>query len=158
MSTKLFSAASVEKELASSMKKELISNTFEKRLSIEKIDKAADFINTAAELLEDVGFKVEANLLVNVLVRLANEDAGVDSNDSQGFHQEDQEDLEVDLPEEIVMDPLEQEIDIEPASSELGKHPLSVDFKTDKIFEKPEVLEFRSVAEKIAAKLSKKKV
>lgn len=121
--SKLFKIANFEEELAAEMEKNLISNQAEARFNLKEISKAADHINSAAELLDSAGFVVEAETLTRVLEALAHGD-----------------DLR-----EIIIEPLEQEIVREPHKP--GSLPLEVS-EDGKIFESPEVLEFKSLAKK----------
>lgn len=155
MGTSMFKLGSFEEEIYSSMKKNLVSNQLDDRYSLDKIAKAADYINNAAELLDASGFKVEAEMLTGVLKRLANEEN--DENEARN--------KKLDYPEEIIIEPLDQEIAM-PVFKELGAAPLAVDFETNKIYESaeepnasrmPQILEFNSIAQKIANKLAAKK-
>lgn len=70
-SSNLFRVETFEEEIAKSMQSRLVSNRAKKQYSFDKIAKAADFINTAAEILDDTGFAAEAEILVQVLEKLA---------------------------------------------------------------------------------------
>lgn len=153
MGTKMFKLGSFEEELASSMEKGLVSNQLENKFSFDKIAKVADYLSAAAELLDDTGHSTEADMVTKVLARLA----GAEDNNASYDLQEDYEDEEIEVPDEIIIEPLDQELFVAPKSSP-GNDPLDVDFKTNEIFEKPEYLEFKSIAQKLNAKLAKKKV
>ncbi|CAM6001411.1 unnamed protein product [Sphagnum balticum] len=91
------------------------------------------------EILDDTGFKVEADMLTKVLKRLANEQ-DADENEVSDLSDEDVEALTD--PSEIIIEPLEQEIDAP---------------RVHESVEQPEILEFQSIANKMAAKLAAKK-
>ena len=153
MGTKMFKLGSFEEELASSMEKGLVSNQLENKFSFDKIAKVADYLSAAAELLDDTGHSAEADMVTKVLARLA----GAEDNNNSYDLQDNEEDEEVEVPDEIIIEPLDQELFVTPKSSP-GSDPLDVDFKTNEITEKPEYLEFKSIAQKLTAKLAKKKV
>lgn len=154
MGTKMFKIGSFETELASSMERGLVSNQLDNKFSFDKIAKVADYLSAAAELLDDTGHLVEADMVVKVLARLAGE-----NDENQAFDLSNEEIdslLKEEDPEEIIIEPLDQELFLTPKAP--GSEPLSVDFKTQQIFEAPEYLEFKSIAEKINNKLAKKKL
>lgn len=129
------------------MEKTLLSNQLENKYSFDKVSKAADYINAAAELLDDTGFFTEAETLTNILEKLSS------SNKEQPLS-----------VEEIVMEPLNQKIEVMPkdapfAKIKPGDLPLKVDFETNQILEMP-YLEYKAlaqVAQKITDKYAKKK-
>lgn len=72
MGTKMFKIGSFEAELAKSMEENLVSNGLENKHNFDKIAKAADFLNAAAEIFDDTGFHAEAEVITQVLEKLAN--------------------------------------------------------------------------------------
>jgi hypothetical protein len=69
----MFKKASFENELASSMEKELVGNQLDNKYSFNKLAKVADYLNSAAELLDDTGYGAEADMVMKVLAQLAGE-------------------------------------------------------------------------------------
>lgn len=67
----MFKKENFEDELVKSMSQNLASNQVEKKYSFDKISKAADFINAAAEIFDDTGFHAEAEVLTRMLERIA---------------------------------------------------------------------------------------
>lgn len=100
----MFKIGSFEEELVSSMNKSLISNQLENKYSFDKISKAADYIGAAAELLDDTGFISQANALTTILQSLA---AGKELEMVPEI-------IDETIPNQIIMEPLEQEIPVEP--------------------------------------------
>lgn len=157
MGTKMFKIGSFEAELLANMQKSLVSSQLENKFSLDKLSKAADYINTAAELLDDTGFRVEADMLTKVLKRLANDNKEHIQNmvEEELANPQDEEVIIEPLTHEEVFDPFAgQEINVE----EVGAEPLDLESITPVIQESPEYLQFKSIANKIAAKKNKKKV
>lgn len=127
----MFKRESAEKEIYEAMQKELRANQLENRFSLNKIAKAADYIGTAAELLDDTGFKVEADLLTKVLKRLANEHEAPLNVESEHPN--------------VIIDPLEEEIVVEPA---VQPNVMPV---------QAQEMDFEALAMKFAAKMKAKK-
>lgn len=157
----MFKIGSFEEELASTMEKSLVSSQLENRYSFDKVSKAADYINAAAELLDDTGFSVEAAVLTKVLEKLAND------NNSKHTELSDKEVEELlkdksKVLDEVVIEPIDQEIEVEPRvhlDAHPGTVPLDIDYQTGQIFEP--YLEYKSlaqVAQLITNKYAKKKV
>ena len=94
-------------------------------------------------MLDDTGFSVEADMLIKVLKRLANEQDAVDSNEAHPKEE---------VPEEIILEPLDQELETEP----MMFHPNEI--LDGEVMENPEFLQFRSIAEVAARLIAKKKV
>lgn len=141
MGTKMFKLGSFETELAESMEKTLVTSQLENKYSFDKVAKAADYINAAAELLDDTGFATEAKVLTKIIERLA-EDKGSELTDEEisnlllGKTRPAYESF----PEEIVMDPIEDQEIIEPSSYNRnpameGSRPLEFNPMTGKIEE-----------------------
>lgn len=63
----MFKSSSFENEIYNSMEKKLISNQLENRYSFDKLSKAADYLNEAAELFEKAGMYKEATEVVDIL-------------------------------------------------------------------------------------------
>lgn len=159
MGTKMFKLGSFEEELYSSMKKSLVSNQLENKYSLDKLSKAADYISDAAELLDDTGFKVEADMLTAVLKRLANEQEADVNHDDEG--------------DQVIVEPaskFDPFKDLELNVEETGHEPLELEPSTPEYLEfeslpatrrepsgKSEYLEFNSIAAKLATKLAAKK-
>lgn len=167
MGTKIFKIGSFETELASTMEKELFTNQLENKYSFDKVSKAADYINAAAELLDDTGFATEAKVLTKVIERLASEEEGIELSDEdleELFHgRKNVKNMSI---EEMIKDPLEQEIiiDVDPSAFKKikpydGSTPLYLDSKKSIIeTEEPEYITIASLANKLQEKYSKKKV
>lgn len=164
----MFKVGSFEEELAASMERGLVSNRLENKYSFDKIAKVADYLSAAAELLDDTGHSVESEMVTKVLARLAGVEE--DENDAKTkFHTEkgslDLDTMRALMPgDEVIIDPLiEEELFVAPKHK--GSIPLVVDEKGNieedpeaKFFGNDEYLEFQSIANKLAAKLHKKKV
>lgn len=63
----MFKSGSFENEVYNSMEKNLVSNQLETKYSFDKLSKAADYLNEAAELFEKAGMYKEAAAVVGVL-------------------------------------------------------------------------------------------
>lgn len=73
MGTKLFKTESFEKELADAMEESLVfSQSKKESTSSDNIAKAVNFIHSAAEIFDDAGLHVEAEVLTRVLEKIAN--------------------------------------------------------------------------------------
>ncbi len=68
----MFKTGSFEKELMEGMSKSLIGNQIENKYSFDKIAKVADYLNSAAEILDDTGMYAEAELVTRLLEKIAN--------------------------------------------------------------------------------------
>ncbi len=155
MGTKMFKLGSFEEELVSSMEKGLLSNQAENKFSFDKLAKVADYLSAAAELLDDTGHIAEANMVTKVLAKLA----GVEEDDNDAKHHHKSEEI----PEEIIIEPLEQDLFVAPKMRPQGRIPLVVDNKGNigedpeaKFFGEDEYLKFKSLASKLSAKYKKK--
>lgn len=151
----MFKIGSFEEELFATMQKSLVSSQLDNKLSLEKLSKAADYINTAAELLDDTGFRVEADILTRVLTRLAGHDTVSDIDTNRADHLRTPEDIENLLtsktyPDEIIMDPLEEEI-----APETVREERLFDHLPENV---PESLNFESIAAKMAIKMAANKI
>jgi len=115
----MFKLGSFEDEIMQGMQKKLVSSQLENDFSFGKLSKAAEFISTAAEILDDTGFSVEADMLTEVLKRLADEqDADVYPSTP---HDTTEEVLtashfpgDTASPDQVIVEPLEQEIEVAP--------------------------------------------
>ena len=164
MTNKLFTTSSFELELAETMSKQLVTSQLENKYSFNKVAKAADYINAAAELLDDTGFATEAKLLTRVIERLASEDSIELSDEEldQILHGKDFSSMSV---EEIVSDPLEQTIMVETEPSPLkkmkmydGSTPLYIDKKRNSVeTEDSEYTSLASLVDRLQNKYSSKK-
>lgn len=72
----MFKTDSFEQELVEGMSKKLVSNQIENLYSFEKISKAADYLNSAAEILDDTGMTAEAELITRLLEKIAKSNSG----------------------------------------------------------------------------------
>jgi hypothetical protein len=68
---KMFKNKSVVDDLISSMEKNLVKNAVEDTFGFDKIAKAVDYLNSAADLFDDVGLSAEAETITRVLESLA---------------------------------------------------------------------------------------
>lgn len=68
----MFKSTSVENELFKSMQKTLTANQVENKHGFNKLAKAADLLNTAAEIFDQAGMQEEAEGITEVLQDLAN--------------------------------------------------------------------------------------
>jgi len=73
MGTKMFKVGSFEEELAKGMEERLLANQQENAFQYEQLSKAADLLNTAAEIFDINGFTKEAEILTQMLESLANQ-------------------------------------------------------------------------------------
>lgn len=64
----MFKQASNIEELVGAMEKNLISNNIEKSYNFNKIAKALDLLNKAAEIFDDHGFSDEAKMVEDLLI------------------------------------------------------------------------------------------
>lgn len=67
----MFKQGSFEDELYRSMEKTLVKNQTENRHGFNKLAKAADLLNTAADIFERAGMRKEAEEIVNIMQSLA---------------------------------------------------------------------------------------
>lgn len=67
----MFKLESFAAELEKAMADNMVSNQVENQYSFEKVEKAVDYLNVAAELLDDTGHSVEAEAITRVLEKLA---------------------------------------------------------------------------------------
>ena len=68
----MFKYGSFEDELYRSMEKKLVSNQVEDTHGFNKLAKAADYLNAAAELFDNAGMHQQAAEITEVLQKLAN--------------------------------------------------------------------------------------
>lgn len=66
--------SSFEQELIKEMQTNLISNQAENSFSFNNLSKAADYLNNAAELFDDVGMNKHAEAITKILEKIAHED------------------------------------------------------------------------------------
>lgn len=76
----MFKLASFEEEIYQSMEKQLVANQVEKTHGLNKLAKAADCLNAAAEIFEQAGMRKEAAEVTEVLQRLAESLSGKTSS------------------------------------------------------------------------------
>lgn len=160
----MFSLGSFEVELAQSMEKTLVTSQLENKYSFDKVAKAADYINAAAELLDDTGFSTEAKLLTKVIERLAAEEViELSDEDLEELLQGKKPVSDMSI-EEIVTDPFEQEISVSAPKGLKkinpydGSIPLTTDPTFSRIMEEPKYISVAALAEKLQQKYAKKKV
>ncbi len=67
----MFKTASFEEEIYKSMEKQLVSNQLENKHGFDKLAKAADCLNAAAEIFDQAGMQEEAADVTEVLQGLA---------------------------------------------------------------------------------------
>ena len=154
----MFKLGSFEKELASSMETSLISNRMENKFSFDKIAKVADYLSAAAELLDDTGHLVEADMVTKILAKLAGEESA-DENDSKTRFETPEgllsmEEMKARNPAEVA-DP---DADLIEALEDLDEHPLEQElFVEPKTLASKEYLGFKLIASSLNNKLAKKK-
>lgn len=68
----MFEKKSAADELANFMQRKLIANAVDESFSIDKLEKAVDYLNSAADLFEDAGMHAEAEAVTKVIEKLAN--------------------------------------------------------------------------------------
>ena len=73
----MFKISSFEQELMNEMSKQLVANQAENQHSFNKIAKAADYLNAAAEILDDTGLHAQAEVVTELLESLAEDDSAV---------------------------------------------------------------------------------
>lgn len=69
----MFKIANFENEILSSMESNLLANQADNKFSVNKLSKAADYLNNAADLFDDVGMNKEAEIVTKLLEKLAQE-------------------------------------------------------------------------------------
>jgi hypothetical protein len=69
----MFKLGSFEEEIYASMEKQLIANQVESTKGFSKLARAADLLNTAAEIFEQAGMVTESEEVVNIIQNLASE-------------------------------------------------------------------------------------
>ena len=67
----MFKLGSFEKELMTSMETKLAENQIENQYQFNKVAKAIDYLNKAADIFDQSGLKIEAEELTNILVSLS---------------------------------------------------------------------------------------
>ncbi len=184
----MFKVGSFEEELATSMERSLVSNRLENKYSFDKIAKVADYLSAAAELLDDTGYTVESEMVTRILAKIAGDDNDASATmfeTPEGFRSledmkpkhkksptlfetpygfKSMEEMKEESGDSVIIDPLiEEELAVKPKHK--GEIPLVVDNKGNieedpeaKFFGNDEYLQFQSIANKLAAKLHKKKV
>jgi hypothetical protein len=70
----MFKISSFEQELMNEMSKQLVANQAENQHSFNKIAKAADYLNAAAEILDDTGLHAQAEVVTELLESLAGQE------------------------------------------------------------------------------------
>lgn len=68
----MFKCGSIENELMQAMAKQLVENKIESRHGFNKLTKAIDYLNAAADIFEKAGLNKEASEIVLVLKGLTN--------------------------------------------------------------------------------------
>jgi hypothetical protein len=63
----MFKLSSFENEIMSSMEKSLITNQLEDKHNFNKLVKAAEYLNLAAEIFEKAGMKEESIEIIKIL-------------------------------------------------------------------------------------------
>lgn len=66
-----FKIGSFEEELAKGMEQKLVSRQTENQFSIDRLAKAVDFLNAASQIFDDTGFYAEAEVLTQMLEKIA---------------------------------------------------------------------------------------
>ena len=69
----MFKIGSFEQEIHKSMEKTLLANQVEQAYGFNKLAKAADYLNTAAEIFKSAGMHSEAEEVMLILKELAEE-------------------------------------------------------------------------------------
>lgn len=69
--SKMFKLGSFEEELAKGMEQKLVSRQNENQFSLDRMAKAIDFLNAASQIFDDTGFYAEAEVLTQMLERIA---------------------------------------------------------------------------------------
>lgn len=72
----MFKKASFEEEIYRSMETKLVSGQVENKYGFNKLAKAADLLNAAAEIFEQAGMTQQANEVIEVLQDLAQQLSG----------------------------------------------------------------------------------
>ncbi len=72
----MFKTSSFEQEIIEGMEKSLIGNQIENKYSFDKISRAADYLNSAAEILDDTGMYTEAEIITKLLEKIASSKKG----------------------------------------------------------------------------------
>lgn len=69
----MFKLANLEDELRQTMEKTLLANQVEQTHGFNKLAKAADYLNAAAEIFENAGMHSEASAIIDVLEEVTEE-------------------------------------------------------------------------------------
>ncbi len=69
----MFKLENFENEIYQSMEKKLTANQVEKSYGFNKLAKAADYLNAAAELFDNAGMYSEAKEITKILEELVND-------------------------------------------------------------------------------------
>lgn len=72
----MFKSSSFEDEIYRSMEKQLVSSQLEETHGFNKLAKAADYLNAAAEIFEQAGMSEQAEEITEVLQGLAQQLTG----------------------------------------------------------------------------------
>lgn len=67
----MFKLSNFEQELAETMQEHLVSNQLDNKYSFDRIAKAIDLLHSAADIFDDTGFHVEAEVITRMLEKLA---------------------------------------------------------------------------------------
>jgi len=79
----MFKYGSFEEEIYRSMEKKLVAKQVEDTHGLNKLAKAAEYLNNAAEIFDNAGMHEQAAEITNVLQKLAEQFAADDSKKSQ---------------------------------------------------------------------------
>lgn len=72
----MYKSSSFEEEIRQSMEKALVKNQAEKTHGFNRLAQAADYLNAAAEIFEQVGMSEQADEITEVLQGLAQQFSG----------------------------------------------------------------------------------
>ena len=72
----MFKIGSFEEEIYKSMEKNLVSNQLEAKYGFDKLAKAADYLNAAAETFTKAGMNKEANEVLEVIKSMTEKVSG----------------------------------------------------------------------------------
>ena len=67
----MFSTGSFEEDIAKGMEQKLVARQTDNQFSFDRIAKAVDFLNAAAQIFDDTGFHSQAEVITSVLEGIA---------------------------------------------------------------------------------------
>lgn len=101
MTDRLFKFGSLEDEIMKSMETSLVKNQHNKIFGHEKLAKAVDHLNAAAEIFDDTGFSKAAEAVTRLIEKLADEKANLGGLIEESLSEKDESPINKLIEEEL---------------------------------------------------------